>query len=126
MIASLVADKPSAHLKPPSHVLGVSTVATAQTRICRTPNRPSAQGAVQQRFSAFTAQRSRSRLGAHGAFGDKLDATTHVRINRQELEDAGARHQQSPAIQDLRVRSFEVVVQMALRVAENGADLKKL
>lgn len=91
-------------------MLRMATMATAQARVRGSSNRPATEGAVQKWFPAITAQWRRRYFGADCALGDEFDAPTDVRINREELQDTGPGHQETPPVEDFAVRALEVVV----------------
>lgn len=106
--------------EPYPHVLGVSSVATVQARVGRPSHRQSAQGTVQYRFAAAGAS-GRSDPAAVLTLRHELHTPWWIYVVRQVLEDLGARHQETPAVQHFGVRPLEVVVLVAIGVAEQAA-----
>lgn len=106
--------------EPYPHVLGVSSVATIQARVGRPSHRKSAQGTVQDRLAAAGAS-GRPDPAAVLTLRHELHTAWRIHVVRQVLEDLGAGHQETPAVQHFGVRSLEVVVLVAIGVAEQAA-----
>lgn len=106
------------HPEPAVHVLRMAAVAAPHAPVRRPVHRRPADAAVQQPAAAVATRGRLRRSRAARAFGDKLDAARRLPAGGQVLQHLGARHEEAPAEQHLRVGALVVVVKVPLRVAQ--------
>lgn len=104
-------------VEPYPHVFGMAPVTTVKARVGSTTHRKPTERTVQHRFLARGTSRW-SDPAAQRTLRHKLHAARRIHVAGQILQDLGSGHQQTPAVQHFRVGTFEVIVQVAIAIAQ--------